>query len=355
MSDYERLKQEKLQEIIKMMYNKFPHGVTPYTGIPSQGKVGGGMDHLHTGPITQSVEFQRNQWKIPEARKWLLSHGYQDHGVDLKPHYIHFRQYQPDHSKYHFVTQSLPNGVHLILEYPHGEMSGSGLTSLIKKGVSALTPSFLKPYESKTNKVKKQLEQSSDDPIVDLKVARLPVQSGVQKVLNTLSLGKYGKVKKDLDYNNVYHNYLLVTTASGKTYRVERNHVEKIMPAKASDFKETYDVPLHGQKIDLKTLVDRGDTDAVYDARKTNCQQFVQRIIQKNGLESGLDEKTREVVEPQNAERLINSLGVLSSVPKLATDVANVASHTLGIGAGVSKRIPSKRLSMYKKQTICYI
>lgn len=65
----------------------------------------------------QSVVFNKNEWNLIEARKWLNKHNYlNDYLVDEKPFTYRFRQIEPSNFN-RFVTKKLPNGIDLILGF----------------------------------------------------------------------------------------------------------------------------------------------------------------------------------------------------------------------------------------------
>ncbi len=111
-------------------------------------------------------------------------------------------------------------------------------------------------------------------------------------MLDALSLGKFSEKKKQLGYDDVFHNYMLVTTRSkdGKyrTEKIEKNHVIQSFDAKPEDFsKETYGMA-YKKGITVKSLLDnamKSDPNLdKYSARKSNCQDFTKNIIASNGL-----------------------------------------------------------------------
>jgi hypothetical protein len=176
------------------------------------------------------------------------------------------------------------------------------------------------------------------EPIVSLKIARKPIESGVEKALNILSLGNFRKVKAKLGYDQVFHNYLIAKLRNGKEYVIQKNHVVEERLATKDDLKnEQYDVPLPSrhdynlrdmvQTASMSDLGKKGDTQSErrfwqYDARRENCQDFTRQMLVDNGL-SPSDPKGQELLKPQDAEKLVGSLGVLAGVPKAITTLAS--------------------------------
>lgn len=196
--------------------------------------------------------------------------------------------------------------------------------------------------EGLTGRFQDYLNNEKDNEIIDIKINETPVYGTIQKALNTISLGGFNKAKKKLGIEDAYHRYALVTTKDGVTKRLEKNHVIEAKPAKPSDFIGARDIPLKGRKITPKELIANASKkdDEFYDycPSEKNCQYFVKDLVEGNDLKTGLDGKTKSIVEPQDTKALIDSLGVLKDVPKKITDLAAYADH-VAFGRGVVTRL----------------
>jgi len=172
------------------------------------------------------------------------------------------------------------------------------------------------------------MDQHGQQEIKDITIERAPLQGYVTKTLDALSRGGFSRAKKRLGYDDVMHDSMMVTLNDGKKYRLEKNHVVEAYPVtglQAHTVKNK--VPLKG-KTNLKELMgnaSRNDSDFwQYDPSGKNCQQFVEDVVVRNKLE------TESKFERQDAKALIGSLGGLSDVPKLLTDVAAVGDRLIG-------------------------
>ena len=91
---------------------------------------------------------------------------------------------------------------------------GKGFFSSLKKGLSSIKDKFSNIKErittvftgiTKLNPIcRKVLENHGNDTIKSLIVVREPIQSGVAKALNMLSLGTFNKAKNDLGYDSFF-------------------------------------------------------------------------------------------------------------------------------------------------------
>jgi hypothetical protein len=94
--------------------------------------------------IVQSVSFDKNQWTVTTARKWLSENGYISSKVDRKLNRLRFRQRDPEQLRtdgfLKYTTHRLPKGIELIITYimknPNykNSIGGSGIHSIRAKG-----------------------------------------------------------------------------------------------------------------------------------------------------------------------------------------------------------------------------
>ena len=74
-------------------------------------------------------------------------------------------------------------------------------------------------------KVRNILKKYGNEVIVSYKLKRVPVSSFLTNALNIVSLGEFNKRYKESDYDQLFHLFLEMTTASGKRISVEKNEV----------------------------------------------------------------------------------------------------------------------------------
>jgi hypothetical protein len=93
---------------------KFANTVTDIGSKVNEITTGAGIydDEGHV----QSVVFDKDNWTVKKAIKWLMKHGYDGLDVDEKPNTLRFRQIEPS-DRYHYITKSLPNEVELVIAY----------------------------------------------------------------------------------------------------------------------------------------------------------------------------------------------------------------------------------------------
>lgn len=111
-----------------------------------------------------------------------------------------------------------------------GDADGEGIVSdavnkvgsLIKKGLAWLAPKDM------SSAVKKVMSQHSGQPIIGITVARVPIVGVIEKILRLVS-------RKAINYDTIYHLYMLVYLKNGVVLRVERNETFQMVPASSKD------------------------------------------------------------------------------------------------------------------------
>ena len=177
-----------------------------------------------------------------------------------------------------------------------------------------------KTRKAESKRLRKFLDGTGSQKVMKVEIARRPVQGAITKVADWISLGKFSKMKKKLGYDTIFHNYLLVTLADGKVYRVEKNHVVEAEPAAKDDFKfERSNVTLT-KDTSLKEMIDtasKGDESFwKYRAAKENCQAFTRDVLERNGL------KPDQPPEIQDAKQLVETIPLGDTIPNIVTDAA---------------------------------
>ena len=259
------------------------------------------------------------------------------------------------------------------LSHAPADQQGDGIKSAVKKVVKAVktvnkyrppsgaeVAAFLGkriataihrgPRTSASNRFQEFLDENEGNPVVKVQLGRKPIVGAVHKALDTISLGGFSKAAKKLNYDKVYHNFLLVTLANGKTYKVEKNEVVVEKPASKGDYaNEVWDIPLKGRTdLTLKKMVEtasQGNTERFYKYRadSDNCQRFTRDMVEKNGLMPDDINEPRgpRFMEIQDAKKMVGALPGASLIPNAVTDAASIADRAIyGDGMGIIKQQP---------------
>jgi hypothetical protein len=203
--------------------------------------------------------------------------------------------------------------------------SGSGIIpSAITNRIRAVFEGPLKKPSSKLQSV-----LNNKHKIVKLELGRKPVLSAIQKTINLVSNGSYNRKKKELNYDDAWHNYLIVTLEDGTQYKMEKNHTIEVSQLTKGDLQQQrFDVPLHGKALTVEQMMktaSSSDPESFYRYRAgaDNCQKFTRDMIERNGLLPPDHGKEHDV---QDAPAL------LSSLPPIATQIVNGITDTAAHG-----------------------
>lgn len=219
--------------------------------------------------------------------------------------------------------------------------------NLAKKAVAPITRRINAiregPASKPTGRLDAFLNKTSGLKVVKLELGRKPILKPVKVAMDVLSGGRFSKKQKELNYDEVYHNFTLFTLSDGSRWKIEKNHVVEFFPATEADFKgEVWEIPLQNRDLTMRGMVDtasKGDAAAFwkYRAGSNNCQQFTRQIIEKNGLLPDVAEPHHEV---QDAKALADSLPESTHhLPNFVTDLAAVGDRILhGEGVQLAKK-----------------
>ena len=194
-------------------------------------------------------------------------------------------------------------------------LEGKGIVSSVKHY-------FHNALTSRPGVVDRLIKQYGDKKVVQIIILRKPVNSGVQKLLNVITLGGYNKAKKEMNYDEVYHLYLNIILDNGKTIGIETNQRVGISD---SGFPLSGVEPSNMLKMScnvlLKDMIEKaeqagGDTFYRYNAVTANCQKFVSVLLNSSGI-VGADNFIM-----QDATQLIKNSGL----KRLATGITDIAA-----------------------------
>lgn len=166
-------------------------------------------------------------------------------------------------------------------------------------------------------------ERYKNSLVLKVEVMREPVSSLVEKFINFISLGKYNEAKRNLNYDRMFHLYMIVYTDTG-TLRIEKNQkvtiseISNISSIKGEKMQTSYK-----NKLTLEQFLNNGIKSMgefkfyQYNAFTNNCQDFVFNVLRANG---GMNSKLHEFIK-QDAVQIVKQLP--SWVPKIAQGVTD--------------------------------
>lgn len=118
-----------------------------------------------------------------------------------------------------------------------------------------------------------------------MQVCREPIASGVRAALNALTLGGFSQAARALNYDDVFHLWIVLTLADGEHWRFDKNEVVRVVRG-APPSGECKPVHMH-RDIPVGEFFDKGIAQNprfwLYDT-VNNCQRFDIDLLKGNGL-----------------------------------------------------------------------
>lgn len=177
------------------------------------------------------------------------------------------------------------------------------------------------------------VEEFGAQPIKYIMLCKSPVQKFVSLALDAVSQGKFQEEMKKLNYEDMFHLYMLVFLENHKIIAVEKNQTINIQVADESyyDPKSSLEItltkPLTLGEMLNQTLGYMG-TDAYfrYDGQNNNCQVYLRSILRANEIsnpqaEAFIMQDTRQIFDNlpgyvRDTARTVTDLGALWDMTK---------------------------------------
>ena len=177
-------------------------------------------------------------------------------------------------------------GLPVPADYKPGRLvkAVQAVAKFVRPMVNRISAPVKGPQTHASDRLEKFLNGQKGKTVTKIQLGRKPINSKVKKALDLMSFGKFSKKVKQLDYEDAWHNFLLVTLSDGKTYKLEKNETVQHFKASKSDYDgEVFDVPLKGKQLTLDQMVEtaeKGNEERFwkYRAGSDNCQRFTRDI-----------------------------------------------------------------------------
>jgi hypothetical protein len=159
---------------------------------------------------------------------------------------------------------------------------GSGIIDFVKDPFKWLTKRTL---DARPRILNELLKKEGTQIITNIQICRVPVQSIFIKLINLFTFGMFNKALQKMNYDTLFHLYMVVTLANGRIYSIEKNQrVNVIIGKKDGDCKGIN----YGVKTLNNFILDAEDLKISgfyrYDAFKDNCQKWIFDIMNSNKL-----------------------------------------------------------------------
>ena len=177
------------------------------------------------------------------------------------------------------------------------------------------------------------LERSGDAIIKSIQVCRTPLSAALNKLVDTVTSGKWEEAKKSLNMDKLYHTYMRICY-DDKAVILEKNDRPQFTPSKpnATRTNEEHVQVTVRDGLTISKMMENaikkvGNTRFfVYDAFSTNCQCFVKDCLTSSPQINYSPQVNAFTV--QNVQALVEKQPwYVRIIAKGATDLVNKAKH----------------------------
>jgi hypothetical protein len=221
------------------------------------------------------------------------------------------------------------------------KIEGDGL---ISNGLAWVTSQFSPNQMS--DRLKKRLNIDGNTPISKMMYSRKPIAGGIKTALNVLTFGKLSQKQRDLKYEQIFHDSVIIYLSNGHNYRLEKNHIIELNDLRISNDEKLIPIPID-RTITINELIKNANTDGdfyKYDHKNNNCQKFSNDIVKKSNLDNA---EIDNEIKIQDASKLTSVLpDTINDAMNVITNVAGMVSNTIDPvihGKGVRKNKTNKK------------
>ena len=217
------------------------------------------------------------------------------------------------------------------------------------KGVVDFFRQLIFGRDTATNTVKKNLKKYGDKKIKSIQIVRQPISSGIQKMLDYLTLGK---IKKDMvaqGYDRLFHLSSVIGIEGGPNLRLEKNETVDLRPVgkfhKESEFRTvpvSGDITLNEAYENIRKLYDDDKNFYGYDSIKNNCQLFIRKFLISNKKNFKYKPSDLDFIS-QDIAFIAKKYPYTSKIARVLTDIANKLGVLTGDG---KKNISNNNIKM---------
>lgn len=176
-------------------------------------------------------------------------------------------------------------------------------------------------------KVQQFLKANQNTPITSLQVGRTPIKKWIDVALNIISAGAWSTVKKEVDYDSMYHLYLIV---NGK-YVLEKNEVYNIKGYSPQAGEEKIEIPI-AEPITIGEMFSNVKNAeqfySNYNAFSNNCQDATLYLLQQNNRSFDVTPQVKRFIKQDLSSLLQN---------KKIQETGKIVKKVTNIGATINK------------------
>ena len=104
-------------------------------------------------------------------------------------------------------------------------MTGAGL---VDDAVQRVKDVWAGVREHASPSIRRFTAANGDAKITKIVVCRMPVTPAIEKLASIISAGRWDANKKKLQYDKMWHLFMIMTLDNGKIFKIEKNHLPEI-------------------------------------------------------------------------------------------------------------------------------
>ena len=215
----------------------------------------------------------------------------------------------------------IPKDVFKIPESQYGE----GIIDTIKEAGKRIIDFATSKREGAPPAVRNFLAAHGNDIIKSITVARTPVTSILQKALNLITFGKFNQARKFMNYDTMFHLFMVIELEKAGSWRFDKNEVVKVVKGDVPENADKMKVSIN-KKIPFGQFFDNGVKRIgltrfyKYNFQTANCQMFVSNLLSANGLNN----------PTLNKFIMQDVVSIFKQLPKYITSLLNFATDAAG-------------------------
>ena len=202
-------------------------------------------------------------------------------------------------------------------------------------GIGGDILNWLLGYE--TTRFKQFLKAHGAEAITSIKVGRVPINSAVRLGFDILTAGKFEEAHKKLGVDNFFHLYMIINDK----YVIEKNETVNERAWSAGTKGEEIESVSGAVNKSIDELIknaSKGDEKSFwleYNPLSNNCQQFVTRVLRKNGLlTAGVNKWVNQDMEALLKELPHDTTEKTKEITDVASYINRILQFTTGGRAG---------------------
>jgi hypothetical protein len=206
------------------------------------------------------------------------------------------------------------------------------IPNIIKEIPNRILSSIKGPRDDFPPHVRKFIKDHENDIIERIEICRTPLNSGIEKLLNVITLGT---LNNKLYYDDIFHLYMIFTL-NNKKYRMEKSEVIKIVNYDGND--SCIEVQMNNNitfgEMMNNAIKGVGDSIYHYNAVNNNCQIYIINLLKYSNLltpelEEYILQDAKKILEntPSLSKKIINAITNLGERANILIEGKGKLSH----------------------------